>query len=69
MNPEQQKSILTIALYAAFADGTKHEREREEIRSIAESLGSRCRRARSCPALPGRAAQAGQPESGCRRAA
>ncbi|MFH1494297.1 MAG: DUF533 domain-containing protein [Pseudomonadota bacterium] len=40
MNPEQQKSILTIALYAAFADGVKHEREREEIRSIAESLGT-----------------------------
>ncbi|MDZ7655319.1 MAG: DUF533 domain-containing protein [Sulfurimicrobium sp.] len=39
MNPEQQKSILTIALYAAFADGVKHEREREEIRHIAESLG------------------------------
>lgn len=40
MNPEQQKSILTIALYAAFADGAKHDREREEIRRIAESLGS-----------------------------
>lgn len=40
MNPEQQKSILTIALYAAFADGVKHEREREEIRHIAESLGT-----------------------------
>ena len=39
MNPEQQKSILTIALYAAFADGAKHDREREEIRRIAESLG------------------------------
>ncbi|MDP1896469.1 MAG: DUF533 domain-containing protein, partial [Sulfurimicrobium sp.] len=39
MNPEQQESILTIALYAAFADGVKHEREREEIRHIAESLG------------------------------
>ncbi|SBT08323.1 conserved hypothetical protein [Candidatus Propionivibrio aalborgensis] len=39
MNAEQQKSILAIALYAAFADGTKHDREREEIRRIAESLG------------------------------
>lgn len=39
MNPEQQKSILAIALYAAFADGSKHDREREEIRRIAESLG------------------------------
>ena len=39
MNAEQQKSILAIALYAAFADGAKHDREREEIRRIAESLG------------------------------
>lgn len=39
MNPEQQKAILAIALYAAFADGAKHDREREEIRRIAESLG------------------------------
>ncbi|HQT32265.1 MAG TPA: DUF533 domain-containing protein [Thiobacillus sp.] len=40
MNPEQQKNILAIALYAAFADGAKHDREREEIRRIAESLGT-----------------------------
>ncbi|MDP1651390.1 MAG: DUF533 domain-containing protein [Rhodocyclaceae bacterium] len=40
MNPEQQKSILAIALFAAFADGAKHDREREEIRRIAASLGS-----------------------------
>jgi len=39
MNPEQQKSILAIALYAAFADGAKDDREREEIRRIAELLG------------------------------
>ena len=39
MNFEQQKSILAIALFAAFADGAKHDREREEIRRIAESLG------------------------------
>ena len=38
MTHEEQKSILTIALYAAFADGNKGEREREEIRRIAESL-------------------------------
>src|SRR6056297_1751575 len=38
MNANQQKSILTIALYAAFADGAKHDREREEIRRIAESF-------------------------------
>ena len=40
MNPEQQKSLLAISLYAAFADGAKHDREREEIRRIAESLST-----------------------------
>ncbi|MDP2794007.1 MAG: DUF533 domain-containing protein [Sulfurisoma sp.] len=39
MNPEQQRAILAIALHAAFADGAKHDREREEIRRIAASLG------------------------------
>jgi uncharacterized protein (DUF697 family)/tellurite resistance protein len=39
MNPEQQKAVLTIALLAAFADGANDEREREEIRRLAESLG------------------------------
>jgi len=38
MHPEQQKAILTIALLAAFADGANDEREREEIRRLAESL-------------------------------
>ena len=38
MNPEQQKPILAIALLAAFADGAKHDREREEIRRIGQSL-------------------------------
>ena len=40
MTPEQQQSILAIALFAAFADGNKDDREREEIRRIAESLGN-----------------------------
>lgn len=40
MNPEQQKSILAIALFAAFADGAKDEREREQIRQLAESLAN-----------------------------
>ncbi len=35
---ERNSALLTIALFAAFADGNKHEDEREEIRSIAESL-------------------------------
>lgn len=38
MNLEQQKSILAIALLAAFADGANDDREREEIRRLAESL-------------------------------
>lgn len=40
MNSQQQQAILTIALFAAFADGGNDEREREEIRRLAESLGS-----------------------------
>ena len=40
MNAEQQKSILAIALFAAFADGAKHDREREDIRRIADSLAT-----------------------------
>ena len=40
MNSEQQRAILAIALYAAFADDAKHEREREEIIRIAQSLSN-----------------------------
>lgn len=40
MHPEQQHAILTFALSAAFADGAKHDREREAIRRIADSLAS-----------------------------
>ncbi|HRH82216.1 MAG TPA: TerB family tellurite resistance protein [Thiobacillaceae bacterium] len=38
MNPEQQRALLAIALFAAFADGEKHDRERDEIRRITDSL-------------------------------
>lgn len=38
MKLEQQRSILTIALFAAFADGSKDDRERESIRQLAVSL-------------------------------
>lgn len=38
MHTEQQRAVLTIALLAAFADGVKHDREREEVRRIADSL-------------------------------
>ncbi len=40
MTHEEQKAILAIALFAAFADGVKDDREREEIRRIAESLAA-----------------------------
>jgi uncharacterized protein (DUF697 family)/tellurite resistance protein len=38
LNEHEQKSILTICLMAAFADGAKHEREREEVKRVASSL-------------------------------
>lgn len=39
MQAHEQRALLTIALLAAFADGAKHDRERDQIRRIAESLG------------------------------
>ncbi|MBM0104296.1 DUF533 domain-containing protein [Steroidobacter sp. S1-65] len=38
MNAREQEAVLTIALLAAFSDGDKDEREREEIKRIAQSL-------------------------------
>lgn len=38
MSVDQQKSILTLCLMAAFADGQKDEREREQLKQIADSL-------------------------------
>jgi uncharacterized protein (DUF697 family)/tellurite resistance protein len=40
MNREQQQAILTLALLAAFTDGANDDREREQIRRIAESLST-----------------------------
>jgi uncharacterized protein (DUF697 family)/tellurite resistance protein len=39
MTEHRDRAILTIALFAAFADNDKQESEREEIRRIADSLG------------------------------
>ncbi len=39
MNTQEQRAILTIALLAAFADGSKADTEREAIKNIADSLG------------------------------
>jgi len=38
MNENETRAVLTVSLLAAFADGQKHERERSEIRRIAEGL-------------------------------
>lgn len=38
MSPQEQQSILTIALLAAFADGNKADTEREAIRRMADTL-------------------------------
>ena len=40
MDNQHTKSILTVALMAAFADGLKDERERESIRKLAEAFGA-----------------------------
>ncbi len=40
MNPQDTRSILTIALMAAFADGMNDEREREAVKRVVDSLGA-----------------------------
>jgi uncharacterized protein (DUF697 family) len=40
MTPQEQKAILAIAIHAAFADGAKDEREREEVRRVADNLAN-----------------------------
>jgi uncharacterized protein (DUF697 family)/tellurite resistance protein len=39
MTLQEQKAILAIVIHAAFADGVKDDREREEVRGIAAALG------------------------------
>jgi hypothetical protein len=60
MDTPQQQAILTLCLLAAFADGA-NDREREEIRRIAESLAGESGNALLSAPLPGCAAQAGRP--------
>lgn len=38
ITPQESRAIVTLSLMAAFVDGEKHEREREEIKRIAEGL-------------------------------
>lgn len=40
MLAEEKQAILTIALLAAFADGTQDDRERREVRRAAEALAA-----------------------------
>jgi uncharacterized protein (DUF697 family)/tellurite resistance protein len=40
MDEKEQQAVMTIALLAAFADGRNADREREELRRVADSLGS-----------------------------
>jgi uncharacterized protein (DUF697 family)/tellurite resistance protein len=40
MTPFEKRAILTLSLMAAYADGAKHDRERDELRRIAEGLAS-----------------------------
>ncbi len=39
MTPEEQRGLLAVALLAAFADGSKSDAEREEVKRIASGLG------------------------------
>ena len=39
MTEQETRAILSICLMAAFADGAKDEREREQIRRVAAALG------------------------------
>lgn len=40
MTPIETRAILTVSLMAAFVDGDKHERERAELKRIAEGLSN-----------------------------
>ena len=40
MTESEKRAVLTVSLMAAFADGAKHERERDEVRRIAEGLAT-----------------------------
>jgi uncharacterized protein (DUF697 family)/tellurite resistance protein len=40
MDQKEQQAVMTIALLAAFADGRNEDREREELRHVADALGT-----------------------------
>ena len=35
MSPQETRAVLALSLLASFADGDKHEREREQIKRVA----------------------------------
>jgi uncharacterized protein (DUF697 family)/tellurite resistance protein len=39
MNDQDKRAIMTVALCAAFADGTNDERERKALQQVADALG------------------------------
>lgn len=38
LSPDETRAILSLCLLASFADGDKHEREREEIKRVAQNF-------------------------------
>jgi uncharacterized protein (DUF697 family)/tellurite resistance protein len=40
VDQNEQQAVMTLALLAAFADGRNEDREREELRRVAEALGT-----------------------------
>ncbi|MBY0410102.1 MAG: TerB family tellurite resistance protein, partial [Burkholderiaceae bacterium] len=38
MTPEETRAILALCVLASFADGDKHERERDEIKRVAQNF-------------------------------
>ncbi|MGB0133360.1 DUF533 domain-containing protein [Dokdonella sp.] len=40
MHQSEQTAIMSLCLMAAYADSSKHERERDKIREIADTLGA-----------------------------
>lgn len=38
LRPEERRAVLSLCMLAAFADGNKHERERAEIKRVAEGF-------------------------------
>ena len=53
MNEQESRSIMTLALMAAFADGMKDEREREAVKRVADAFGAEGGIDLPAPVMPG----------------